>query len=128
MQGTRSRHVAVIATLLTLGVGAAAADGVYDRKLERAVMAIVAKKMGSLRGSLEREWQPSGTSDGDIWAVAPLNPSAFRSGPQLDRWKAGKASSRPLASRTAASRRTEIASDLPLLDGSPVASIRLSGG
>lgn len=45
------------ATLLSGSVGAAA-DSPYDRKLERAVLAIVAKKVGPIRGSLAGEWRP----------------------------------------------------------------------
>jgi len=60
MQGTRSHQLALIAALLALGAGAAGADGIYDRKLEKAVKAIIARKVdGPLRGSLEREWRPT---------------------------------------------------------------------
>ena len=50
---------AICGAALFCGVVAAAADSPYDRKLERAVMAIVAKKVGPIRGSLSREWQPT---------------------------------------------------------------------
>lgn len=48
---------------------AAFADSVYDRKLEQAVMAIVARKVGDIRGPLAREFQPP--SAFETMATAP---------------------------------------------------------
>jgi len=49
----------LVAAWLALGAGGASADGVYDRKLEKAMKEIIAKRVdGPLRGSLRREWRP----------------------------------------------------------------------
>ena len=59
MLGTPFLKAVIGTALLFGGVSISHADSIYDRKLEQAVKAIVAKKVGGpLRGSLEKEWRP----------------------------------------------------------------------
>lgn len=58
MRGAWLTRGAVATVLLFGGPSVCLADGKYDRSLERATMEIVARKMGDIRGTLEREWTP----------------------------------------------------------------------
>lgn len=49
---------AILASAAILSPLHAFANDLYDRKLEQAVMAIAAKKVGDIRGPLTREFQP----------------------------------------------------------------------
>jgi len=119
MQGTTSGYAALVAALLALGAGAAGADGIYDRKLERAVKAIVAKKVGTLRGSLEREWRPP-VAQLDMLIDMPSKPSVAR---------AKQAIGKPKPAKGQAASLDTLRPVLPAeLDRNPVASIaRIDG-
>ncbi|MGE3366126.1 MAG: hypothetical protein AB7I34_22075 [Rhizobiaceae bacterium] len=121
MQGTRSGQLALAAAALVVGSSAAAADGLYDRKLERAVMAIVAKKVGTLRGSLEREWRPRGWET-DILTVVPGAPALLKSERQHVPRKGRKPAGR-LTESERLLRTTDISGEQPSVDGTTVASV-----
>lgn len=59
--------------LLFGGLSVCLADQ-YDRKLEQAMMDIVAGKMGDIRGPLDKEWKPS-EADGHYQAERPAEPA-----------------------------------------------------
>lgn len=121
MQGTRSGHLALAAAALVMGSSASAADGLYDRKLERAVMAIVAKKVGTLRGTLEREWRPRGW-EFDILTVVPRARPLLKSERQPLRRK-GHGSAAGPAEHEHVLRTTDISGERPGLDSTTVASV-----
>ncbi len=60
--------------LALLATGLAAAEPVYDRKLEQAVMRIVAAKMGDIRGGFSYGQQPQ------LIPAPAVPPAAVREG------------------------------------------------
>jgi hypothetical protein len=126
MRRTISHRVALISALLAFGGGAAHADGLYDRKLERAVKAIVAKKVsGPLRGSLEGEWRPS-AHERNVAIVTPIRSEAASQTSILTLNRSASPTSGTTASIEAL--RTGLAGESSALEGSNVGTGVLPSG